>query len=140
MTFTRSSDADTLTPTLVFGPFEVEREVRNISRELLHSNYTVSTFVPTVHRTGEFQCLFTTHAEAKAAAEWFTAASLFVYEGAATTAGDLIVDEFGYVVPAEPGDLDTSFETQFIVWGGALSIRQNQLWELTVPYKEIVEA
>jgi hypothetical protein len=154
--------ADIIEPIIVFGPFENAREVRNISRELLHDSDVRSTFVPTVERTGEYQLLFETYADAREAADKFTAASLFAYSGpdAGGTPAHLAVDggyiievpatsgwgtpeyletDGGYVVevPGTPATPDASFAATFIVWGGSLAITQNGLWELRVPYKEV---
>lgn len=117
MTFTRLSDSAALSPApiVVFGPFEVERPVNNITRRLLHSSVKRGTFVPADDRVGTFQLLYATHADAKTAATFFAAESLFTYDVA-----------------------DASLDTRFMVTGGSLRIAQNEPnWELTVPYEEM---
>jgi hypothetical protein len=138
VTFTRLSDSDTLIPDLVFGPIEVEREVRTIVRELLHSSAVRATYVPTTNRYGEFQLLFSSHAEARTAAAWFDENSMYSYAGPDETFGGGLVFDDGFLVEVEP-TVDASFDTTFIVTGGALAITQNSpRWELRVPYKEVV--
>lgn len=138
MTFTRFSDAATLEPGSVFGPFETDREVRNISRELLHSRETRNTFVPSTYRQGYFQLIFDTHSEARSAAAWFSEDSRYSYSGPEEVVGEgwEIVDDI--IVEVEP-TIDTSFDTTFIVWGGGLTTIQTTTshWALRVPYKEV---
>lgn len=116
MTFTRLSDSVALSPAplSVFGPFEAEREVRNIAHELLHSSVVKVTFVPLTYRAGTWRLLYATHANASTARTFFASSSYYTYDVA-----------------------DASMDTRFIVHGGALTITQNGLWELTVPYKEV---
>lgn len=141
MTFTRLSDDATLTPVMVYGPYETAREIRNISRELLHSSATRSTYVPPAARSGEYKLLFNTHGDAKDALAFFSDWSLYLFEPAATLPeGWGWVD--GYYV-YEGGDTpDDSFNATFIVLGDELHITQDDdvhKWHLTVPYKEASE-
>lgn len=138
---TSPTAAETLTPEIVFGPFESERETRNIARELLHSRDVRVTYVPNANRTGEFQCLFETHAEAKAAASWFSEDSLYYFGGPEVTTdeGWEIVDDI-IIETAQTTVADESFAMTFLIWGGGLRVTQNEpMWELRVPYKEIVD-
>jgi hypothetical protein len=157
MTFTRLTDNATLQPILVFGPHEEAREVKNIARELLHSSIVKITFVPTDARTGEYQLLFETHAQARAGFSFFDDQSLFRYSGPDTPGtpghpgipsgeliqdGGIIIESPGIppVPPGPPGPPDASFAFTFLVWGGPMTITQNSLWELRVPYKEVFGA
>jgi hypothetical protein len=117
MSFTRVTGSVALSPTpvMVFGAFEVEREVRNVAQELLHSSTTRSSFIPATNRKGSWKLLYASHANAKTAMDFFTVASFYTYDVA-----------------------DASLDTRFIVHGGNLSITQNgTYWELTIPYREI---
>jgi hypothetical protein len=101
------------TPVAVIGPLEVERQVRNIATELLHSATVRTTFIPTANRNGVWNLLYATHANAKTAMDFFTVASFYTYDVA-----------------------DASLDTRFIVVG-TMAITQNSYWELTVPFKEV---
>lgn len=135
--FTRVSDDSTLIPTMVFGPYEQTRQVQNIVRPVMQSAEVRVAYLPTVYRSGEYMCLFDTYAEAKAAVDYFSAFSLYLFEGPTTTEAMLIQDG-GYIVEVEAGTPDTSFAMQFAV-SGAMTITQNGLWELRVPYQEVPE-
>jgi hypothetical protein len=116
MSFTRVTGSVALSPTpvAVFGPLEVEREIRNVAQELLHSSTARSSFIPAANRSGTWQLLYASHANAKTAMDFFTVASFYTYDVS-----------------------DASLDTRFIVIGN-LSITQNDpMWELSVPFKEI---
>ena len=137
-TFTRLSDDSELTPTMVFGPYEQSREVRNIVRPVMESAEVRVSYSPTVYRKGEYQLLFDTYAEAKAAVNYFSAFSLYYFEGPTIGAGELITVG-GYILESDGTDLDTNFAMQFVVAPGDMTITQNGLWELRVPYQEVPE-
>jgi hypothetical protein len=115
MSFTRVTGTVALSPApvLVVGPLEVEREVRNVARELLHSATVRSTFIPAANRNGTWVLLYATHADAKTAMDFFTVASFYTYDVA-----------------------DASLDTRFIVMD-RMTITQNGYWELTIPFKEV---
>jgi hypothetical protein len=115
MSFTRVTGSVALSPTpvAVIGPLEVERQVRNIATELLHSATVRTTFIPTANRNGVWNLLYATHANAKTAMDFFTVASFYTYDVA-----------------------DASLDTRFIVIGN-MAITQNGYWELSIPFKEV---
>lgn len=136
--FTRLSDDETLIPTLVFGPYEQAREARNIVRPVMESAEVRVAFLPIVYRKGEYQLLFDTYAAAKDAIDFFDAFSYFYFEGPTLGAAVLITDG-GYILEADPDSPDVSFAMRFVVAPGDLTITQNGLWELRVPYQEVPE-
>jgi hypothetical protein len=115
MSFTRVTGTVALSPApvSVFGPLEVEREGRNIARELLHSATVRSTFIPAANRNGTWRLLYATHANAKTAMDFFTVASFYTYDVA-----------------------DASMDVRFMV-AGNMKITQNGYWELSIPFKEV---
>jgi hypothetical protein len=116
MSFTRVTGSVALSPTpvAVFGPLEVERAVRNVAQDLLHSATTRSTFIATSNRNGTWRLLYASHANAKTAMDFFAVGSFYTYDVS-----------------------DASLDTRFIVIGN-MSITQNDpMWELAVPFKEI---
>lgn len=135
MTFTRSTDSATLTPLIVFGPYENSYEVRNIARPLLQSSSVRVTYVPQGPRDGKLMLLFASYANAVAAAGYFAPAASFTFNGpVVTTTGYTIVNNV--VLPV--GDIDDTFDMTFIVTGGTVDIEQNELWEVSVPFKELL--
>lgn len=137
MTFTRLTDDATLEPLLVFGPFQTERDSRNIATPLLHSSAMRVTYSAMTHRTGEFQLLFETFSEAKAGVEFFAAQSEYTFDGPEETVGGGLEVVDGYVVETDPTP-DPSFDLRFVVVG-VPRISQNGLWEVYLPYAEVPE-
>lgn len=135
--FTRLSDDATLIPIQVFGPFEQTREVRNIVRTVMQSANVRVAYSPTVYRRGEYQLLFDTYADALEATDYFSSFSLYQFEGPAIDAG-ILIQEGGYVLESD-GTPDAGFSMRFVVAPGDLTITQNGLWELRVPYQEVPE-
>lgn len=137
MSFQRVSDAAVLEPVLVFGPFEQERESRNVVTPLLESDATTVAYFPAVRRGGEFQTLFATYQAAHEARDYFTVPSLYDFFGPATTPGEYIVS--GGRIVLSSGFADPSFSLRFAVASGALTVTQNaaDVWELRVPYREV---
>lgn len=136
MSFQRVSDDAVLEPVLVFGPFEQERESRNVVTPLMESDETTVAYFPAVRRGGEFQTLFATYQAAHEACDYFTVASLFDFSGPATTAGEYIVSAGRIILSA--GEADPAFSLRFAVAAGGLRVTQNEdLWELRIPYREV---
>lgn len=142
MNFTRINDAAALEPVMVFGPFEQERESRNIVRRLMQSGSVRVTYVPAGHRSGEFQLLFESYADAADAAGFFAVASLFQFNGPTDddTAGAYTVVDGLIVLTVTAAD--SGYSLLFAVDAGSIGITQNNdvdMWELRVPYQEVPE-
>lgn len=133
--FTRVSDDEVLTPLVVFGPFEQSREVRNIVRPIMQSAEVRVSYSPTVYRRGEYQLLFETYEQAHTAINYFSDFSLYIFEGPTVPIGTLI-QVGGYLIESD-GTPDAGFSMQFAVAPGDMTISQNGLWELRVPYQEV---
>lgn len=134
-TFTRSVDSETLTPIMVYGPYENELEAQTVAHRLAQSADVRVTYRPLANRTGEFGLLWSTYDEAHDAARWFGRAATYHFDGPSTPLGYVIVD--GMVVMGT-GEPDATYAMDFIV-SGPLRIRQDVRWELTVPFTEVTE-
>lgn len=136
MTFTRVSDAETLTPLLVFGPYENERTVRTAVVPLAESANVRIVYNHVGLRTGEFMLLFDSYWDALVGSDFFTARSTYNFDGPTIPGGYEIVD--GMVVYT--AEVDSTFDLRFVVHGSGIRIVQNDpKWELRIPFHELVE-
>lgn len=134
--FTRTSDAATLAPLFVFGPYENEREVRTAVVPLAESSNVRVTYNYVGLRTGTLMMLFDSYADATAGATFFAARSTYNFDGPTVGGGYTIVD--GMVV--WEGVVDDTFDLRFVVSGNGMRVVQNTpKWELHVPFHELVE-
>lgn len=142
MTFARRSDASTLSPLLVNAPFEHARRSGTVARPLAQSSEVRVTYTGASEpRRGTLSLVFENYTGALAGLNFFTAASLFEYDGVnpSATSDYVIVD--GFIV--ESADADTGdFAIVFAVPNDdqiELSGTQGTGWELRVPYLEVPE-
>lgn len=110
---------DYLTPDGVKAPYAATRSTRTIVHDLLQSEATRVTHLPTRSRAGTFVAVFTTQDAARAALDWFTGPYLYLFTKLDAQAA----------------------ETLFAVAEGELGIQQNldSSWDVTIPYREVVE-
>lgn len=110
---------DYLTPDLIRAPYAASRTTKTIVHELLQSNATRVTHIPTSGRAGIFVAVFTEQEAATAALDWFTGPYLYLLVKAGASAA----------------------QTLFAVAGGELTIRQNLTgsWDVEIPYREVIE-
>lgn len=110
---------DYLTPVSVRAPYAATRDTRTVVHDLLQSTSTRVTHLPASSRKGAFVAVFATQEAAIDALDWFSGPYLYLF----TKLGAIAA------------------ETLFAVSGGGLEIRQNldSSWDLTIPYKEVVE-
>lgn len=108
----------TLTPTAVRGPYSTSRRARTIVHELLQSNATRVTHLPTGSCRGSFVAVFADQATASAAVDWFTGPYLYSFTQAGATAAT----------------------TLFAVTDGDLALQEHAVgvWDLTIPYREVI--
>lgn len=110
---------DYLTPDSVKAPYAATRSPRTIVHDLLQSEATRVTYLPTQSRIGTFVAVFDGQDAARSALDWFTGPYLYLFTKLGAQAA----------------------ETLFAVAGGILQIRQNldSSWELEIPYREVIE-
>lgn len=114
----QTSVVDQLIPAIVKAPYSATRATRTIVHELLQSNATRVTHVPTSGRVGTFVAVFEAQEAAADALEWFTGPYLYLLEKEGASAA----------------------QTLFAVAGGELTIRQNLegSWDVEIPYQEVL--
>jgi hypothetical protein len=136
MTFTRLSDDATLTPVMVFGPYEQTRRSRQIVRELAESGEVRVAWRPPSRRRGTYMLLFSTYAAALSAQSWFLENSEYDFEGPTVGEGVYEVVD-GYIVEVPP-TTDAGFSMRFVLDEEEPTINQNDpMWELRVSYQEV---
>lgn len=136
MTFTRLSDSSVMNPETVEFPVEQSRETGTVARRVGQSSEVRVTYVgATAPRTGTFRLRFATYASAEAAAVFFSAKSLFEFDGTTSDAGTYtIVDD----LIVETADVDEGdYAIRFTVVGEIQPTAEEDWTLLRVQYMEV---